>query len=319
MKFPINVSKTMREAGKSTGIEKFTALFAFTGFIDFFIFTQLEAFTRGSAFLTGLLFFIIVFFSIVLLIQVIRRFVVREDDKFIEHDKSKDATLADYYYIVEKENNEIVDSSTVFEYRDGNFMVAIKFTYGYTSDTRAESTRKLFMFIYNEVLKREMEVRTENMPEKFSESRECKRFKSSMAEIEEKSVADAMMSITTNLLDICDSYSQMFDTVMIIRTKNPYQVQNMISLIRIISDEFRKHVCSLRGMEFLDQSGLRAFLTEYYCLEALDLTNLKLIDVDTETLLKYRNLVKVHKVELSTGEIKEVSKINLKTGSVKIK
>lgn len=64
---------------------------------------------------------------------------------------------------------------------------------------------------------------------------------------------------------------------------------------------------SLRSISFLDGKTIRPFMRDYYGLEALDLANLKTSKIDKDTLINYRDFVRVGELGLVSGEVNFVN------------
>lgn len=319
MKFPVNISKTLRNAGKSSRGEKLTALTGLMAFADFIIFEQLSPLLKNIGVPTWIALVLIIVISLVILYKVFTVFILHEEDKIQEHDKSESASLSDYYYLLDSDRQEEITEVPAFKYNNGNYTLVVEFTYGYVTKQRADITSMFFEKFYNEALKMGLEVRTINLPERFIESKECSNFINSIGNSGNDEFTKISMSIANNMLELANSYNSLYKTVVLVKTKNPFQVLQMNTFVSRVSDEFHSLECSIRGMEFLNQDKLRNFLAEYYCLDAMDLSSIKVANLDLDELMEYKDLVKIVKLNYSTGEVREVSNIDLFTGVERIR
>jgi hypothetical protein len=315
MKFPINVSKNMEAASTASASEKTTALVIITVLANIFIFSYVSGFISGR--FLPLIVIIQIIVTIILFVVILRVAVIREDDKMIEHVRSKDSSLSNYFFVRNKDNFEKIREATIFEYTDGNFALMMSFKFGATTDQKAEGNREIFNELFRTIGTHELEHRVYNMPENFRESLECKTFIKSLTAIEDTDLSRVMLDLTNHVLDICSQYNSLYDTIVIIRTRNPYQRQ-MFDIILNKLEEITKIDNSIRSIEFLNEDGMRAFMRDYHGLEALDLSSLKISEVSTDTLLSMKGLVNVRRVQYKDGTINELSKLKLETGSVKI-
>lgn len=318
MRYPINVSKALREAGKSTMSEKLV-FFAFMGLIaNIVVFSQLGTLLGG----VGIPTFLIVLGQLIITLLVgtvvVRRFVIREDDKLEEHEKSKDTSLSNYYFIRNREGQEHIESVPVHEYADGNKAIFIRFTYGAATDRSSEETRLILTYLCQITLRYGLEFRMINMPELFEESIECRTMLRNIGNSKHEELSKFMLDQAMFILETCKVSGGLESTIVIIRTKTAIQIDSIAPIIRKLSEEFFRRDHSLRGMQFLDRPALNSLLRDYYCLEALDLAGLKTASVNRNTLIKYRDAIKVVEKEMKNGATKSRLDLNLYTGGVRV-
>lgn len=318
MRYPINVSKTLREAGKASMTEKLV-FYAFIGLIaNIIVFSQLGALLGGIGIPTFLIVLGQLIITLLIGSVVFRRLIIREDDKLEEHEKSKDTSLSNYYFIRNKEGQEHIESVPIHEYADGNKAIFIRFTYGAATDKSSEETRLILTYLCQITLRYGLEFRAINMPELFEESIECRTMLRNIGKSSYEPLSKFMLDQAMFILDTCKINGGLESTIVIIRTKTAIQIDSIAPIIRKLSDEFFKRDHSLRGMQFLDRSALNSLLRDYYCLEALDLAGLKTANVNRNTLIKYRDAIKVVEKEMKNGSTKSRLDISLYTGGVKI-
>ena len=306
MIFPINVYKNIKEAGKTKASEKISAILIAALIVNIIIFAQIQGLLQGIGISPVITILVQLVITILVMIVLIRVFVVREHDKYVEHQKSKDSSLSNYYYIRNKENVDKIEEVPIFQYNNGNYFFIIGFTYGANSDRKKVGNEVFFTKLIRNILKYEMKYRCYQMPEDFRESVECKTFLKSLVNIEDPVLRDYMSKTVEYDLDYCSEFRELFKTVVLVETSNPYQINNIPTLIRDILKDYKNEVLSVRGIEFFDVQEMRNFCRDYHCLEALDLSSLKVNNIDKNTLLEYRNLVKVERIDLSNGKTRKV-------------
>ena len=304
MKFPNNIVKDIKNSGKTTVTERLSLIAFLAVFINFILYSQLVGLVVSIGIPKMILFLVQLAITGFISLMAFRIFVIREDDKVKEFENSKDSSLSNYYYLLDKDNVERIETAPIFEYSDGNFMMLIRFSYGHSQYDSSVGTRLLYEFLFNECGKADMEVRTFNMPECFKDSVEYSNIISGMSRIKSPELSTVMRDIISNLLDECDKYVGLMDTTIQIKTKSLYQVRDLGTIVKKLMDKYSNTPNSIRSIEFLGKNKLRSFLRDYYCLEALDLSSLKTVSVDRSTLIKSQGLVQVCELELSSGEIR---------------
>lgn len=318
MKFPLDVESSIRNAGKATAPQKIGAILFGAIFLNLIVFSQLLPFSVNLGIPLLVLLLAQVLFTLLVGVTLFRYFILREDDKVEEYENSKETSLSNYYYLVDKENMETVDIASIFEYSDGNFMLCAKFFYSNFNRSTADETREIFQVILRNAYKYGFEVRTTNMPEKFEDSQECRNFLNSISRAESDSVSECMRDIADGILNVCGEHNSLMSTTFMIRTIVPVQVENYALLVKDIMSEFSSREHSIRSISFLDRSSIQIFMRDYYGLEALDLSSLKTAKVSRDLLLELRDLVRVCELELSTGDFKTVSEIKMGNRSKRI-
>lgn len=308
MIFPINVYRNIKEAGKTRTSEKISAIAICALIVNIIVFAQFQGVLQGIGISPVVTIIFQLIITILIVILLIRVFVVRENDKYAEHEKSKGTSLSNYYYIRNKENVDKIDEVPIFQYSNGNYFFILGFTYGANSERKKIGNEEFFTRLARNVLKYEMRYRCYEVPEDFRESVECKTFLKSLMNIEDPNLKDYMSKMIEYDLDYCTEYRELFKTVILVETSNPYQVNNVSPLIREILKDYKSLLLSVRGIDFFDVQEMRNFCRDYHCLEALDLSSLKVNNIDKNTLLDFKNLVKVERINLKNGKIREVVK-----------
>lgn len=307
MIFPIHVGNRMKNAGKTSGPQKVSAIVILAILINIGLFPVLSGFLAQFKIpaVLGILFQFLA--TGIIGVIIIKVFVIREDDKLVEHENSKDSSLSNYYYLRNKDNLEEIESAPLFEYTDNNFCVVLRLTYGSNSDKKSKGNETLLTSIFNKVLSYDMQLRIYTLPEDFNESMECKNYLRSMSNIENESLRAYSSDVINEILNVTSNYRELTTTTIFIKTSNPYQVENLSPLLRHILREYSNSDTSFRSIEFFNQDSLRVFIRNYYCLEALDLSSLRANEVDSNTLLAFKDLVEVSTVRRTNGEEKVIN------------
>lgn len=313
MKFPINISRSISEAGKSSGREKMLFIAFIMTLLNVFIFTQLRLALGGLGIPVFLILIVQILVNVLIVVALVRHFVVREEDKLNEYRNSKDSSLSNFYYVRDNKTLKTIYTAPVLEYTNGNYMTILKFSYGFTNDVKSNGSRILFKELFKEISQYGLDFRVYVLPEKFSDSIEYKNFLNSVSGIKDKKLANTVSSIYNAVIDISESNSEIQDTNIMICTKNPYQIDVLGLVIQQCIKFYSSIDHSFRRLQFMDKEMYRAFIRDYYELEALDLSNLKAIEVNSDLLTGFRDIVKVSTID--TGDnIKTLHTIELKGG-----
>lgn len=307
MIFPINVSDRLRNAGKSKSIEKFSFILFLIVLANLLCFGQLSVVFESLHLPMWLLIVIQILVSFAVGFLLIRIFVVRENDKLEEHKMSKDASISNYYFILDKEHLDEIEGAPIFEYNDGNLAVFVRFFYGENNIRKMKANSEFMQSIYNIIIKYGLECRTLNMPEKFRNSRECQVYTNSLSNIKQDNLRNALADLSEYMLQYTDDYSELQTTTLIVRTINPYQVHELGIILRTLSAQYKVANTSIRSIEFLDNRQMRILMSNYYLLEALDLVSLHVKNVSRNLLIEFKDKVRVLKIKYVNGNSKEVN------------
>lgn len=317
MKFPINILQKVRNAGKSTFSEKMTFVIFMIVLGDFLAYSQLLSVINSIGIPSYVFIIVLAIINITVFINIFRFYVVKEEDRISEDNHSRDTSLSNYNYIRDKKEQECAGEAPVFEYTDGNFFVLLKVTYGENDSEKSENTRRFFEDMFQEVLKIGAELRIYNMPENFEESIECDNYLSfigNKTDNDNEALVKASLDIFENILSICANHRELCSTIICIKTKVPVQYYLLPSLINNIIDINKRRSNSIRSLEFLNRMSSRNVLRNYYCLEALDLSSLKSVELSKEILIKYRGEVNISSIQYNNGREEQVEKITFRNG-----
>lgn len=317
MKFPINILQKVRNAGKSTFSEKMTFVIFMIVLGDFLAYSQLLSVINSIGIPSYVFIIVLVIINITVFVNIFRFYVVKEEDRISEDNHSRDTSLSNYNYIRDKKEQECAGEAPVFEYTDGNFFVLLKVTYGENDSEKSENTRRFFEDMFQEVLKIGAELRIYNMPENFEESIECDNYLSfigNKTDNDNEALVKASLDIFENILSICAKHRELCSTIICIKTKVPVQYYLLPSLINNIIDINKRRSNSIRSLEFLNRMSSRNVLRNYYCLEALDLSSLKSVELSKEILIKYRGEVNISSIQYNNGREEQVEKITFRNG-----
>lgn len=311
MKYPVNIKRGLRQAGKSTPMEKFSFGLMIGILLNVGIYFLLNSYFASIGISSVVLIFLILVLDIVIGIWLFRTFIVRENDKLKEHDSAKDTSLNSYYYIRDKENQDLVDNIPVYQFTDGSYFLLIQFKYGASNDKKSSESFVLMQNFFRNVLFNKLELRVYNMPEIFEESVECRAFINNLEYIDYKPLGDALLNMYNQVLNECSMYRQMFETTVMVRTTSPIQVKYFKGIINALFSEFYKNESSFRSINVLKKEEMRNFIRDYYCLDALDLASLKIGNLSKDVLLGFKDRVKVYQINLNSGKIVHKSNISL--------
>lgn len=311
MKFPLNVIKDAQSSGKVSTGEKIVFIVFIVVLANLAVYYQVGPILEGLGLPNTVLLILQLLITIIACVGAFRFFVIKEEDKMKEYYNSSNSSLSDFYFIVDKENVDKTDFIPIFEYNDGNFMVLINLKYGSSSKYLMENTRILFQELFSNCCKLGLEFRTYNMPENFKDSIECSRFLENVSNIKDENTSLIMRDISSYILEETDKYMGVMETYIQIKTSYLYQVRDINILINKLLESYSSLPNSIRYIDFLNKNSLRNFLRNYYCLEALDLSSLKTVDVDSYFISKSKKNLNICELELSSGKIER--KIDVKS------
>lgn len=312
MIFPVNIAERLRTKGKTTKKDKVLLTVVIAIIANVLLFIYISPITKGLHIPTFVLILVQLGITSLITILFIRMFVVREKEKIDESDASSQASLNTYYYLRNKDVLEEIEQVPVFEYTDGNFCIGISLYYGANSDRKVDGNKFIIQNLINLCLSNGMTYRTISLPEKFKESIECYNYTQKLSNIEDSNLRDYMVDNLDMILNVSESSSELLRTVVLIKTSSPYQIQNYEMLIRKLRELFTMRINSFRGLSFMNNEDMRAFMRDYYCLEALDLSALKSKDIDASVLSEYVNMIKLVSYDLKTGTHKIVEEIKMR-------
>lgn len=303
MVFPSNILRQIRNTGKVDKSSKILMVVFCMFLANLFLFSTF----RNLLAPLGLPVFVIILIQLILTtivsVTIIRFFVIREQDKMLEHEASNETSLSSYYYLRNKEVMETVEDVPVFEYTDGNFCIGISLYYGANSDKALKGNEIIIKRLFNDCISQGFHVRIINMPEHFGDSIECSRYTSKFSKMPAGNLKDFSVEVFDEVLHYCENFNELQRTIILVKTSKPYQVAKYRQLIRKLQESFYTNTNSFRGLQFLDKESMRNFISEYYCL-ALDLSGLKSKEVGRDVLFEYNNHVKV--IKLVTAESSKV-------------
>lgn len=318
MIFPVNIAEKLRTKGKTPKKDKIFAIVILALIVNALVFIYLNPIVAGLHIPTFLLILVQLLVTVVITVICIRVFVVREKEKIDETDASSQASLNTYYYLRNKDVLEKVEEVPVFEYTDGNFCIGISLYYGANSDRKVEGNRFIIQNLINLCLSNGLIYRTVSLPEKFKESKECFNYTKKLSNIEDSNLRDYMVDNLDMILEQSEQSSELLRTVILIKTASPYQIQTFEMLIRKLRELFSMRANSFRGLSFMDNEDMRAFLRDYYCLEALDLSALKSKEIDSSVLSEYMNMIRLVSYDLKSGAHKVVENVHMRNDARRV-
>ncbi|MGL4948772.1 MAG: hypothetical protein ACRC5M_00175, partial [Anaeroplasmataceae bacterium] len=200
MVFPMDISSRLKNATKSKVTDKLQLIILIAFIVNGIVFTQIQAVVGPLGISPSTTIFVQAIVSVIIVIALTRVFVIREDDKLLEHQKSKDTSLSSYYYIRDKENLETIETAPLFEYTDGNFCVILKFAYGANSEKKTLGNERFLTYLFKNSLKYNLHLRTFNIPENFTDSKECRTLQSKVSKVEQDSLRVVMADLINHTL-----------------------------------------------------------------------------------------------------------------------
>lgn len=119
--------------------------------------------------------------------------------------------------------------------------------------------------------------------------------------IENKKLAKSMLNITKNLFDMSDLYSNIDVLYLMIRTKYGYQRYGLEDVLSKIITLLDNNITAFKSYEALDKKAMLDFLKNFYGLEAIDLSLMRVRDVSPEEVS--RGAVEVYQLVDRDGRV----------------
>lgn len=323
--YPQDVERQSEDTRKVLGNEKakiVVGLFFLVNVgISFFL---IPVFTNMGipAWVVLLLQFIVV---MTILVFVFRIFIFKEDEKIREHEDRLTDSFSKYSFlrnITAGESLKLPDREVpIFEYDNGSYGAFLRLYFGSNDVNKSKSTKAALERIYGILGSHGLEFTVTVSKENFSESPEARHFLSGVSKIEDTLLQKRMLDITNNLFEISEASSNVDMITIRIKTRLSYQKYDMDNVLSKVTRVLREERTSFRAATFVSRKSLIDFFREFYGLEAIDLTLMRVRDpkLHKDLTNKY---VQVYKLLDENGRefvseqsvnkyVKTASKINL--------
>lgn len=319
--FPRDVDKSVTEA-RTIGAGEKAKIFLITGtvvvvVIALLITPPMEAIGIPS-WLTILGLSTLILFGF---IYVYRYFIFKEPEKIQEMEEGLTDSFSKYCYIRNMDTGEVIKAGNqevkLYELDNGNLVFYIKFLFGENSDQGTIGSRLAFESIFRILAQYRFEVSATVSDEIFSDSPEYKSLVSMMSNIKDPKLAQAMLRITNQILDMTSKLSSVETVTLRVKTNSTYQRYDIQELMVKIYAALQEYRTNFRKVDVLFQEGLLEYFKDFYCLEDIDLARMK-IKNSTIDSSEFRKYVSVYQLFYDEGPSRTRKGYKAEQDSIKI-
>lgn len=325
MIYPFNVHREVKDAGKATGQD----LSRFFGFlmliigiilyfvIDFILSTIIGANKGLTIIITLILLFFIGYY-------VFRFFIFREDEKMAEYKGQERDTFARYVRIrkdTEQSINVLNNKIDCFEYTNGSIFCVLQFKFGGNNTEKAKNTFMLFRQIIHIIGENGLEFRMTDMPEDFFHSEEYSNYAQHLNAIENKKLAYTLIHMADHTLQTSKKLGNTSTIYLEIIAINNYKILDFETALSQIMISSKNIKSALRGVYYLELQGLLEYMEQYYNMEVIDLSTMKVLEYAENGELDFNNIADIYQIVSASGKTYRAgdNKILLHTDSKEVK
>ena len=291
MFFPYNIDDQIKVSKKASSKDKASVITFSVIAGGFGLYVVISPFFTEALRLPKFIPFLIsAFTSISVLVVILRAFVFKEKDLLNEEENSKSDSLERFYNIVETELPHLVDGIEVFENTDGNMCACLEILYGPNDKIKAENTLDLLIQMFNTVSKFCLDFKVFVTKENFLRSIECRRFLNTVNSVEDPTLASVIVETSDLVLGLTAEKSNLYSTYVVMRF-SPVNSRMLPGLRNQLLELLNNSNSSIRNLEFSDRKRFREFITEYYRVEALDLSSFRGGKLTSKLIRKYRKSI----------------------------
>jgi hypothetical protein len=228
---------------------------------------------------------------------VFRFLVFKEPEKMSEYKGQATDSFARYIF-VRKEVEEKIETQNgtinCFEYSNGNQFVVIQLKYGSNDSRKAEATKQILGKIFHIILENNLEFRTIDSKEDFGVSHECRKYINRLNAIPDKKLGFHLRKVADSTLKKSERESNITVLTMIINTRSSYQMSDLEFALKRILSLIQSNITAFRNLEFLSKKDYLEFCKEFYGLEAIDLSMMRVIQLSETITEQYNDIVSVY-------------------------
>ena len=321
MIYPYNVHREVKEAGKATGQDLsrfFGFLMLILGVVIYFIIDfVLSTLIGDNTFLTAVITLVLVFF---IGYYVFRFFVFREDEKMAEFKGQERDTFARYVRIrkdTEQSVNVLNNKIDCFEYTNGSVFCVLQFKFGGNDTEKAKNTFLLFRKIIHIIGDNGLEFRMTDMQEDFFHSEEYRNYEKHLNEIPDKKLARTLIYMADHMLQTSKRLGNTSTVYIEIIATNSYKLLDFETALNQIMTVTQRMRTAIRSVTYLDLQSLLEYMEQYYNMEVIDLSTMKVLEYVENGELDFNNVADIYQVISQSGKTfrAEKNKVLLSTGS----
>lgn len=307
MIYPINVHKQAQQAGNMTGAEVIRlgiALFIIGSVAAFFaldwLFTSILGFNDILA--------VVITIALIAIVGItILRFVVFDEaNRMVEYERQESDSFAKYVNVRKDILNSIsVEDNKIhcFEFIDGRNMCVFLFRYGSNDDVKATNTKNTLEQIFQILGEEDLRFRTINMIEDFEDSAEYDNYIRRLNAIPDKKLAKHQLDIAAGVLEKTEKMSNASCIYLMIETKPNLPLHDLETALRRVFAAIIKYPTAFRSIECLNRDKLLKLFRDFYGLETIDLSTMRVLELAEELDMEYKKVTSLYKVTDSDGKI----------------
>lgn len=209
------------------------------------------------------------------------RFVVFDEQAKIYEYKSQSSDNFAKYVQIRKDATFTLDVNgykvSIFEFINGNNFCVIQLRYGSNDKVKSRNTQYLMEQYFHTIAAHNLEFRTIEATENFANSVEIDRYSKRLNKIQDKTLAIYLMKVLRLINTTVESMNNTSTLYLVIQTQRNYQLPQLESCIRSMIADTQSSRNALRTVEFLNWAKLMEFYREFYSLEAIDLSTMRVM------------------------------------------
>lgn len=307
MIYPLNVHKEMRDAGKATGQDwtRFIGLLALIAAVALYFLYDFGIgilFGKRITWLAVLLSFLSIF---IVGYYVFRFFIFQENEKMMEYKGQEHDTFARYVKVRKDTDNsfDIMNKKIAcFEYSNGSSFSVLQLKFGGNDNLRSKNSFLLFKQIVHIIGEHGLEFRTFDLAEDFFKSSEYANYTAALNRIPDKELRYNLVHITEHMLNVSFSQSNVPTIYVQLVAQNNYKQDDLEMAIKQIMILLNKTKTAVREARFLNLKQLLEFYEQFYSMEVIDLSAMKVLEMNEEGNFDYSSVANVAELLLSNGK-----------------
>lgn len=307
MIYPISVHKQAQSKGRvsSSDLMQFGTFLFVIFIIAVFFFTDwlLKAYF-GIGVWASILVTLLV--AIVLGTVLFRYLIFNEPEKIQEYENQSTDSFSKYVYVRKDVINSIeIGGNKVqcFEYVNGTNLCVLQFRYGSNDENKSKNTLHMFEQIFSLLGEEGIAFRTVNMTEDFEDSAEFDNVVKQRNLVRDKQLRYHLLKVADNLFKETKEHSNTVTMYLMLCTNPNYSIDDLESALRRIFILLQRQPLAFRSVNFLDRQGLLKLFRDFYGLETIDLSTMRVIELSQELNEQFDRVVSLYKIKTDSGKV----------------
>lgn len=306
MVYPISVHKQAQKAGKVTQSDMMrfgTTLFIMLSVGLFFLLQWILKVYLGASMWLALLITLLI--AAIIGSVLLRYFVFDEPTRVQEYENQSNDSFAKYVFTRKDIVNPIDvhgEECQCFEFTDGSQVCVLQFRYGSNDDTKAAETLRQLEKCFAVLGEENMPFRTISMREDFSDSVECDNIIRHCNSIEDKKLARHLLSVANNVLTEVQRQGNVITLYLMICPKANYHLADLEAVLRKVFAVLQSSPNAFRSIECLNQQQLLKLYKDFYGLETIDLSTMRVLELSNDTKESFGKVVSLYKMQTESGK-----------------